>query len=73
MNYRKTKLYKALTYYLATAYAEGFCEGENATRIEQLIAWQWLVDTGQVWQLQGWFGRRAAYLIETGLIKKGGE
>jgi hypothetical protein len=46
MNYRSTKFYKKLNYYLATAYAEGFCEGEDATEREQLIAWQWLVDTG---------------------------
>lgn len=71
MNYRKTKFYKSLTSYLATAYAEGFCEGEDATRIEQLTAWQWLVDTGQCWNLQGWFGRTAAYLIENGLIERG--
>jgi hypothetical protein len=71
MNYRKTKFYKSLTSYLATAYAEGFCEGEDATRIEQLTAWQWLVDTGQCWNLQGWFGSTAAYLIENGLIERG--
>ena len=73
MNYRKTKFYKSLTGYLATAYAEGFCEGENATEFEQLTAWQWLVDTGQCWTLQGWFGRTAAFLIEQGLIKRKGK
>ena len=54
--------------YLATAYAEGFCEGEGATEAEQLGAWQYLVYTGLVWKLQGWFGRTATALIEQGLI-----
>ena len=70
MNYRKTKFYKSLTSYLATAYAEGFCEGENATEIEQLTAWQWLVDTGICWSLQGWFGRTATYLIKNGYVER---
>lgn len=54
------------TPYLATAYAEGFCEGENASEEEQLEAWQYLIDTGLAWQLQGFFGRTAAALIESG-------
>ena len=54
------------TPYLATAYAEGFCEGEGATKEEQLEAWQYLIDTGMAWKLQGWFGRHATALIEAG-------
>jgi hypothetical protein len=69
MNYRKTKFYKTLTPYLAVAYAEGFCEGDRANEKEQLTAWQFLVDTGICWILQGWFGRTATYLIERELIK----
>ncbi len=57
------------TPYLATAYAEGFCEGEGATKEQQIQAWQYLVDTGMAWRLQGWFGRNATALIEQGLIK----
>jgi len=68
-NLRKLKTYKELTAYLATARAEGFCEGENASKTEQLSAWQYLVDTGLAWQLQGWFGRTATELISNGLIK----
>jgi len=59
-----------MTPYLATAIAEGFCEGEGASREEQIEAWQYLVDTGMAWQLQGWFGRTAAHLIEQGIIKQ---
>lgn len=70
MNYRKTKLYKEFNSYLATAYAEGFCEGEGATEKEQLTAWQWLHDNGVAYSLQGWFGRTAQELIFKGIISK---
>lgn len=57
-----------MTPYLATAIAEGFCEGENATREEQIEAWQYLHDTKLAYSLQGWFGRTATALIEEGII-----
>jgi len=60
------------TSYLATAYAEGFCEGEDATIEEQLEAWAYLIITGICWNLQGWFGRNAESLIENGIISKEG-
>jgi hypothetical protein len=63
---------KEWTLYLATAYAEGFCEGENATLTEQLEAWACLIKTGDCWCLQGWFGRCASSLIERGIITKEG-
>ena len=68
MNYRETKKYKEMTPYLATAIAEGFCEGEGASESDQLCAWQYLVDTDLVWSLQGCFGRTASALIEAGHI-----
>jgi hypothetical protein len=61
---------RKMTPYLATAIAEGFCEGEGASEEEQVRAWQYLVDTGQAWQLQGWFGRTAMALIEAGVIHR---
>lgn len=59
--------------YLATAYAEGFGEGEDATEQEQLEAWAYLIKTGLCWNLQGWFGRTASSLIEAEVISKEGE
>lgn len=52
--------------YEAVQIAEGL---EQATEEELLEAWQHLVDTGVAWQLQGWFGRQAAALIEAGLVE----
>ena len=72
-NIRKSKEYKKLTPYLATAIAEGFCEGEGATKEEQIAAWQYLIDNGECWTLQGWFGRTATRLIEEGICKRRGE
>jgi len=57
-----------MTPYLAIAIAEGFCEGENATRDQQIEAWQYLHDTKLAYSLQGWFGRTATALIEQGII-----
>jgi len=31
-------------------------------------AWQYLVDTGEVWKLQGWFGRAAMHMISDGTL-----
>jgi hypothetical protein len=68
MGYRATKFYKKMTPYLATAIAEGFCEGEGASEDEQLTAWQYLHDKRLAYSLQGWFGRTARSLIEQGAI-----
>jgi hypothetical protein len=33
---------------------------------EEVEAWQYLIDTGLAWQLQGWYGRTAQRLINEG-------
>ncbi len=33
----------------------------------QIRAWQYLIDTGIVWELQGWYGRTAYELIQQGI------
>jgi hypothetical protein len=51
--------------FTATMIAEG---AEEADSDEQYIeAWQLLIDTGVCWQLQGFFGRNAARMIEDGV------
>ena len=48
--------------------AVAICEGfEKADEETTLLAWQYLIDTGLAWSLQGAFGRMAAGLIERGL------
>lgn len=65
---RDSKSYKTMTQYIACSIAEGFCEGEGATREEQQTAWQWLLDTGACWHLQGFYGRTVSNLLESGLL-----
>ena len=52
--------------YTAIGLAEGFIEGSKE---EQVSAWQHLIDTGLCWELQGFFGRTAARLIEHGMCR----
>ena len=53
--------------YTAVGLAEGFIEADS--KDEVIEAWQYLVNTGLAWQLQGFFGRTAERLIEEGVIK----
>ena len=38
----------------------------TAEHDEEVEAWQYLIDTGLAWQLQGWYGRTAQRLINDG-------
>jgi hypothetical protein len=49
----------------AVLIAEGDIETDQETQIE---AWQYLVDTGLAWSLQGSFGRMAQQLIDQEVI-----
>jgi hypothetical protein len=51
--------------YKAVGLAEGFIEAESEEQVVE--AWQTLIDTGLVWQLQGWFGHTARQLIDSGI------
>ena len=51
--------------YEATGIAEGFIESDSEE--QQIEAWQYLIDSGMAWSLQGWFGRTATDLIEQGV------
>jgi hypothetical protein len=52
--------------FTAAQIAEGIEQPESEE--QYLEAWQFLVDEGIALQLQGWFGRTAAALIENGFI-----
>jgi hypothetical protein len=54
--------------YTACSIVEGF-DGEDHTKEDTLEAWQYLIDTGQCWHLQGWYGRTAHDLIEQGICQ----
>ena len=51
--------------YRACGIVEGF--EETSGDEETFAAWQWLIDTGHCWTLQGWYGRTAANLIQQGV------
>lgn len=53
-----------MTNYDAVMIAEGV---QDASKEEQIAAWQHLIDTGLCWRLQGFFGRAARSLIERGI------
>lgn len=44
------------------------CTCENCVD-EVLSAWQWLIDEGHVWRLQGWYGRTTTDLIDDGILR----
>mgnify|MGYP003631392344 CR=1 FL=1 len=68
--YKKINLAKELVMktHEAVGIAEGYIPADTVE--EELKAWQHLIDTGMCWQLQGWFGRQANFLIDNKLCKE---
>ena len=56
---------KKMTILQAIEIAEGAVEAE--TEEQYIQAWQLLINTGQAWKLQGFFGRVASSMIQQGL------
>jgi hypothetical protein len=59
---------KTMDSFTAVGIAEGFLEAESEEQI--IAAWQYLHSSGMAYTLQGWFGRQARALIETGVISE---
>jgi len=55
--------------YTACGIIEGFVEIPDGMDVADahIQAWQYLIDTGHAWTLQGWYGRNARDLIEQGV------
>ncbi len=51
--------------FTAISIIEGLIDVDNEDL--ETDAWQTLIDSGLVWQLQGWYGRTAKRLIEIGV------
>ena len=66
MNKKLTKKQQKQMLFDAVMIAEG--EMEPTATMSYVDAWQHLVDTGEVWKLQGWFGRAAFRMISQGTI-----
>ena len=56
---------------MTTMRAIDLIDGFEVGTVQDLIhAYQFLIDNGQVWSLQGRYGRQAQHLIEVGLCTK---
>lgn len=55
-----------MTTFDACSIIESF-DGEQHSQEEIVEAFQALIDSGDAWRLQGWYGRSAASLIAQGL------
>ena len=68
--YKRINLDKGLVLKVheAVGIADGYIPAETVA--EELRAWQHLIDTGMCWQLAGWFGKQANFLIENKLCKE---
>tara|TARA_Y100000592_G_C5273832_1_gene223121 strand:+ start:138 stop:377 length:240 start_codon:yes stop_codon:yes gene_type:complete len=68
-NQKKLNFFVITDTYTACGIIEDFVEIPDGVDVEQahIQAWQFLINTGACWTLQGFYGRNAQALIEQGI------
>ena len=68
-NQNKLNFFVVSDTYTACGIIEDFVKIPDGVDVEQahIQAWQYLIDTGACWTLQGFYGRNAQVLIEQGI------
>ena len=74
-NQKKLNIFAVTDSFTACGIIEGFVDiPHNVDEYHaHTVAWQYLIDTGIVWKLQGFYGRTARDLIARGTCKARGE
>ncbi len=72
-NQNKLNFFTVSDVYTACGIIEEFVDIPVGVDTEHAIinAWQYLIDSGHAWTLQGWYGRTATSLIELGICTRG--
>jgi hypothetical protein len=67
----KQKQTKYFDQYKACSIVEGFSDEEHSPE-DHILAWASLIKSGACWSLQGFYGRGASNIIESGMVSKEG-
>ena len=70
-NQNKLNFFVVSDVYTACGIIEEFVDIPDGvdTYTASIQAWQYLIDSGHAWTLQGWYGRNAHALIQDGVCK----
>jgi hypothetical protein len=70
-NQKKLNFFEVSDVYTACGIIEGFESIPDGvdSYTANVQAWQYLIDSGHAWTLQGWYGRNAHALIQDGVCK----